>query len=168
MGTRIVSPGGQQLEIGRTSNSHCQPGGNGNDMQLLSGQTYEGRIYVGGSTGFFSPVKGAGDPVVGTSYAHSGATTYEQFNQRVTSLSGFYFGSCGNVSQMIIYQDTVHDTCTADGGDSGAPFYYRITGNNHTYIRGMHVGETLDHAFCYGHRWLAIKSVYVASIVTYP
>jgi hypothetical protein len=133
--------------IGTSGNRHCAS--DGNDVMLISGKSYSGKIWAGSAT---DAVAGAGDPAVGATYSYSGATTGVKANQYVESVLGQFWtwdgdtDWCGTgdpnpndgfwTSNLIRFSR--NNACDALPGDSGAPFYWPWPSNPPTVdIRGF-------------------------------
>ena len=131
------------------------------DMERISGSSYAGRIYSGGTNSSTSlPVHGAGDPVVGyTNYCHSGRTTGENCGHKVISTSAQVCTSSGCKSPVIAFQNGF----LPQGGDSGSPFYVGDSAGG-VHIRGMIIAG--DGTTEYAEKWSRISSNFAVSIVT--
>lgn len=132
--------------VGHTENKHCSQSPNNSDVQLIAGQSYGGKIYVGGLTGTGRLVTNAGSPQVGFQYRMSGATTYESPNLTVTSLNGSWWADiCGLtfwVLNLVVYRLGASTPCPGDDGDSGGPLY--LSSADHVGIRGMYVAKDIN------------------------
>ncbi len=144
------------------------PPSNNADVQLITGKNYDNTIYIGNKTGGPGIVSlGAGDPAVGATYAVSGAKTYEHTGIKVLSLTGQInndaCGVPGSLSTLIVYAYVQGNEsyCPTQGGDSGAPFYYRDNLTpTHVGIRGMHIGRsTATNSVCFAMRYNKIAGV---------
>jgi hypothetical protein len=130
------------------------------DVMLISGN-YDGRIYSGNFTGTPQSVKGAADPVVGsTSYCVSGWASTEHCSHHAVSLNGQLCSLAGCTPGLAVFQDG--STLTQDG-DSGGPWYNYPAGGGVT-IRGSHVGRIGGDM--YAERWLNTKAHWTLTIVT--
>lgn len=147
-------------------------GSTGKDMALLTGATYSPYIFLGGSnssTG--SRVMGAADPLEGTNvYRYSGKSTGENGPYTVVNSDwDAYFGpnECDPWSTHVsAFTRYVFGTpaCDAARGDSGAPFFFKTSGNN-VYIRGMVIGIT-PQVYCIAENWTRIKNTFNVVIKT--
>lgn len=129
------------------------------DMELFGGQSYSGRIYVGGVTSSSSKaVVGAGDPVAGvTGYCASGQTTGEQCNQTVQSTSAIVCTQTGCKWPVIEYTGG-----PSQPGDSGAPFYLPGA-SGQVFARGAVIAG--NGTTSYAEKWSRISSTFGVSIV---
>jgi hypothetical protein len=129
------------------------------DMELIGGQSYAGRVYVGGTTSSSSKaVAGAGDPVAGvTGYCASGQTTGEQCNQTVQSTSAIVCTQTGCKWPVIEYTGG-----PSQPGDSGAPFYLP-GGSGQVFARGAVIAGNGTQS--YAEKWSRISSTFGVSIV---
>lgn len=106
-------------------------GGGARDMELMSGQSYAGRVFTGGVTSSTSiPVISAGSAFVNSSYCHSGRTTGEQCGHILQSTTAQACTSTGCKSPVYSYTGGV----ISQGGDSGGTFYFK--NSQGAYIRG--------------------------------
>jgi hypothetical protein len=130
------------------------------DMELIGGQSYSPRVYVGGViTTASKAVAGAGDPVAGvTGYCASGQTTGEQCNQTVQSTSAIVCTQTGCKWPVISYTGG-----PAQPGDSGAPFYIPV-GSGQVFARGAVIAG--NGTTSYAEKWSRISSTLGVSIVT--
>lgn len=144
---------------GSTAQRDCA----GDDFMLITGKTYIGQIYVGlPNSSTISDVKGAGDAQAGGTYYWSGVTTGEN-STTVVSVTGSASWGCGQVSNILVFQNTERDICAADHGDSGAPIY--LKSGSTAYIRGM-VNAKIG-SYCYGETWAHVRIDLGVSIVTH-
>jgi hypothetical protein len=129
------------------------------DMELIGGQSYAGRIYVGGVTSSSSKaVVGSGDPVAGVSgYCASGQTTGEQCNQTVQSTDAIVCTQTGCKWPVIEYTGG-----PSQPGDSGAPFY-RPGATGQVFARGAVIAGNGTQS--YAEKWSRISSTFGVSIV---
>ncbi|GAA2601118.1 S1 family peptidase [Winogradskya consettensis] len=107
--------------------------GHAQDLELIGGSSYAGRIFTGGVTSSTSaPVVAAGTAYVGfTNYCHSGRTTGENCGHTATSITAQVCTQTGCKSPVIAFTGGV----MIQGGDSGSPFYvYDSAGG--AWIRG--------------------------------
>ena len=130
------------------------------DMELIGGQSYSPRIYVGGVTSSSSKaVVGAGDPVAGvTGYCASGQTTGEQCNQTVQSTSAIVCTQTGCKWPVIEYTGG-----PSQPGDSGAPFYLPGAAGQ-VFARGAVIAG--NGTTSYAEKWSRISSTFGVQIVT--
>ena len=130
------------------------------DMELIGGQSYSPRIYVGGVTSSSSKaVVGAGDPVAGvTGYCASGQTTGEQCNQTVQSTEAIVCTQTGCKWPVIAYTGG-----PSQPGDSGAPFYMPGAAGQ-VFARGAVIAG--DGTTSYAEKWSRISSTFGVSIAT--
>jgi hypothetical protein len=130
------------------------------DMELIGGQSYSPRVYVGGVTSSSSKaVAGAGDPVAGvTGYCASGQTTGEQCNQRVQSTEAIVCTQTGCKWPVISYTGG-----PSQPGDSGAPFYMPGS-SGQVFARGAVIAG--DGTTSFAEKWSRISSTLGVSIVT--
>jgi hypothetical protein len=129
------------------------------DMELIGGQSYAGRVYVGGTTSSSSKaVVGAGDPVAGvTGYCASGQTTGEQCNQTVQSTGAIVCTQTGCKWPVIEYTGG-----PSQPGDSGAPFYLPGA-SGQVFARGAVIAGNGTQS--YAEKWSRISSTFNVSIV---
>lgn len=129
------------------------------DMELIGGQSYSPRIYVGGITSSSSKaVAGAGDPVAGvTGYCASGQTTGELCNQTVQSTEAIVCTQTGCKWPVISYTGG-----PSQPGDSGAPFYMPGS-SGQVFARGGVIAG--DGTTSYAEKWSRISSTFGVSIV---
>lgn len=135
-------------------------GGGARDMELLAGQSYAGRIFVGGTTSTTSlPVVSAGSATVGfNAYCHSGRTTGEQCGHTATSVTAQVCTTTGCKSPVIAFTGGN----LSQGGDSGSPFYAKNASG--AYIRGHVIAGNSSTA--YAELWSKVASRYGVTIVT--
>jgi hypothetical protein len=148
--------------VGTVSNRALASLGNGPiDMELMSGQSYSGRIYTGGVTSSSSaPVVAAGTAYVGyTNYCHSGRTTGEQCGHTATSITAQVCTQTGCKSPVIAYTGGV----VQQGGDSGGAFYAKDS-NGGIWIRGHVIAG--NGTTGYVEPWTQVAAHYGVSIVT--
>jgi hypothetical protein len=131
------------------------------DMELMSGQSYAGRIYTGGVTSSSSaPVVAAGTAYVGyTNYCHSGRTTGEQCGHTANSITAQVCTQTGCKSPVIAYTGGVIQA----GGDSGGAFYAKDA-NGGVWIRGHVIAGNSTTG--YVEPWTQVTAHYGVSIVT--
>lgn len=131
-----------------------------NDMERISGSSYWGYIYTGGtdsSTG--QHVVGAGDAVVGYSnYCHSGRTTGENCGHKAISNFAQVCTSSGCKYPVTAFQGGF----LPQGGDSGSPFY--VKDSSSVWIRGMVIAG--DGTTSYAEKYSRIASFFGVSIAT--
>lgn len=129
------------------------------DMELVGGQSYAGRVYVGGITSSSSrAVVGAGDPVAGvTGYCASGQTTGEQCNQTVQSTDAIVCTQTGCKWPVIEYTGG-----PSQPGDSGAPLYLPGAAGQ-IFARGTVIAG--NGATSFAEKWSRISSTFGVSIV---
>ena len=130
------------------------------DMELIGGQSYSPRIYVGGVTSSSSKaVVGAGDPVAGvTGYCASGQTTGEQCSQTVQSTSAIVCTQTGCKWPVIEYTGG-----PSQPGDSGAPFYLPGAAGQ-VFARGAVIAG--NGTTSYAEKWSRISSTFGVQIAT--
>ena len=130
------------------------------DMELIGGQSYSPRVYVGGVTSSSSKaVAGAGDPVAGfVGYCASGQTTGEQCNQRVQSTEAIVCTQTGCKWPVISYTGG-----PSQPGDSGAPFYLPGA-SGQVFARGTVIAG--DGTTSFAEKWSRIASTFGVSIAT--
>ncbi|BCB75971.1 hypothetical protein GCM10022251_55530 [Phytohabitans flavus] len=134
--------------------------GHAQDMELIGGQGYWGRVFTGGVTSTTSgPVVAAGTAFVGyTDYCTSGRTTGENCGHTATSISGQVCTATGCKSPVIVYNGGT----LPQGGDSGGAFYAKDTSGN-IWIRGHHIAG--GGGTSYATPWLETQAAYGVSIV---
>lgn len=170
--TNVLTPPGTAL--GKTELKFCGTGasGGGNaDVQLIATKSYTYSIYIGNVNGTRADVREAGTPGVGSSYYYSGATTYENGQQKVLSIDGSYWANSGFCNQtfwvlnLIVWNRS--GVCDVRGGDSGAPFYTKYGGTPpQVGIRGMVTAHTTNNTTCYGMKYTRIRDLLGYSILT--
>lgn len=168
--TNVRTPDTNSL-VGRTEQKNCgpQPNYDNTDLQLIAGQSYSNRIYVGGQTGSAAIVESAGNPAIGNTYNISGAASYEHGNEKVTQLSGQWWASiCGStfwVLNLIVYSRST--SCDLVSGDSGGPIYFKWNTTPPTVsIRGINVAQDLTGPNCYAVKYTTIRDVLGYSVYT--
>jgi hypothetical protein len=131
------------------------------DVELIGGQSYSGRVYVGGTTSTASKaVVGASDPVPGvSSYCSSGQTSGEQCGITVQSTEAIAcVRTAGCFWPVIAYTGG-----PGQGGDSGGPVY--IPGSpGQVFARGTLFAG--DGTTTYAEKWTKISSAFGVSIAT--
>jgi hypothetical protein len=130
------------------------------DMELIGGQSYAGRIFVGGTTSSASKqVVGAGDPVPGfPGYCTSGQTSGERCGLTVQSTEAIVCTQTGCKWPVISYTGG-----PSQPGDSGAPMY--IPGaTGQVFARGTVIAG--DGTTSYAEKWSRIASHFGVSIVS--
>ena len=134
--------------------------GGSTDIELIGGQSYDGRVYTGGVTSSTSlPVVGAGDPSVGyADYCHSGRTTGENCGHTATSVTAQVCTSTGCKSPVISFTG---GTMIA-GGDSGGTFY--VKNSTSVWIRGNVIASGSGTG--YATPWSVVSSTLGVSVVT--
>lgn len=134
--------------------------GHAQDMELVGGQSYSGRVYNGGTTSTTSgPVVAAGTAFVGyTDYCTSGRTTGENCGHTATSISGQVCTQTGCKSPVIVYNGGT----LPQGGDSGGAFYAKDSAGN-VWIRGHHIAG--GGGTSYATPWVETQAAYGVSIV---
>jgi hypothetical protein len=148
-------------QVGTVSNRALASLGSGPvDMELLSGQSYAGRVFTGGVFSTTSiPVVAAGNAVVGYSnYCHSGRTTGEQCGHTATSVTAQVCTQTGCKSPVIAYTGGT----IQQGGDSGGSFYAKDASG--AWIRGHVIASSSTVG--YVEKWDKVASRYGVSIVT--
>ncbi|WP_326553783.1 hypothetical protein [Micromonospora sp. NBC_01813] len=135
--------------------------GHAQDMELVGGRSYSGRIFTGGVTSTSSaPVVAAGTAYVGfADYCHSGRTTGEHCGHTATSITGQVCTSTGCKSPVIVFTGGTQPA----GGDSGSPFYVKDTSGG-VWIRGNIIAG--NGVTSYAERWIDVQAAYGVSIVT--
>ena len=131
------------------------------DLELIGGQSYSPRIYVGGTTSSSSKaVVGASDPVPGvSSYCSSGQTSGEQCGITVQSTEAI---ACVRASGCF-WPVIAYTGGPGRPGDSGAPVY--IPGSpGQVFARGTLFAG--DGTTTYAEKWSKISSAFGVSIVT--
>jgi hypothetical protein len=131
------------------------------DMELMSGQTYAGRVYTGGVVSTTSrPVVAAGAAFQGYgNYCHSGRTTGENCGHTATDVNAQVCTQSGCKSPVIAFTGGT----MIQPGDSGGAFY-AIDSSGGAWIRG-HVIAT-DGTTGWAQPWTTVASQYGVSIVT--
>ncbi|MFY1695879.1 hypothetical protein [Solwaraspora sp. WMMA2101] len=135
--------------------------GHAQDMELVGGRSYSGRIFTGGVTSTSSaPVVAAGTAYVGfTDYCHSGRTTGEHCGHTATSITGQVCTSTGCKSPVIVFTGGTQPA----GGDSGSPFYVKDSSGG-AWIRGNVIAG--NGVTSYAERYIDVAAAYGVSIVT--
>lgn len=135
--------------------------GHPQDMELIGGRSYAGRIFTGGVVSTSSaPVVAAGTAYVGfTDYCHSGRTTGEHCGHTATSITGQVCTTTGCKSPVIVFTGGTQPA----GGDSGSPFYVKDSSGG-AWIRGHVIAG--NGVTSYAERWLDVQAAYGVSIVT--
>jgi hypothetical protein len=160
-GVTVLTESGLHTE-GVVTNRRLASLGNGPiDMELLSGQSYWGRVFTGGVTSSTSaPVVAAGAAFVGyTNYCHSGRTTGEQCGHTANSTTAQVCTQTGCKSPVIAYTGGL----VQQGGDSGGAFYAKDS-NGGIWIRGHVIAGNSTTG--YVEPWTQVASTYGVSIVT--
>ena len=134
--------------------------GHAMDVELLSGQSYAGRIFTGGITSTTSiPVVAAGAATAGyTNYCHSGRTTGQFCGHTATSVNGQVCTQSGCKSPVIVWSGGT----IIQPGDSGGTFY--STDGTSAWIRGNTIASGGGTA--YTQPWTVIAPHLGLSIVT--
>lgn len=134
--------------------------GHAQDMELIGGRSYWGRIFTGGVTSSTSqPVVGAGDAVVGyADYCHSGRTTGENCGHTALDNNAQVCTQTGCKQPVTSFNGGVQST----NGDSGSPFYVKDATN--VWIRGHILAG--NGVTSYAEPWSQVSSAYGVSIVT--
>lgn len=135
--------------------------GHAQDMELVGGRSYSGRIFTGGVTSTSSArVVAAGTAYVGfTDYCHSGRTTGEHCGHTATSITGQVCTSTGCKSPVIVFTGGTQPA----GGDSGSPFYVKDSSGG-AWIRGNVIAG--NGVTSYAERYIDVAAAYGVSIVT--
>jgi hypothetical protein len=135
--------------------------GHAMDMELLSGQTYAGRVYTGGVVSTTSRgVAAAGAASAGYSnYCHSGRTTGENCGHTATSTNAQVCTSSGCKSPVIAFTGGT----MIQGGDSGGAFY-AVDSAGKAWIRGNVIAT--NGTTGWAQPWTTVASQYGVSIVT--
>jgi len=130
------------------------------DMELMSGQSYAGRIFTGGVTSSTSiPVVSAGSAVAGfNNYCHSGRTTGEQCGHTAQSTNAQVCTQTGCKSPVISYTGGV----VQQGGDSGGTFYAKDSRG--AFIRGHVIAGNSTTGYI--EPWTVLQPTYGVSVVT--
>lgn len=130
------------------------------DVELLSGQSYAGRIFTGGLTSTTSiPVVAAGAATAGyTNYCHSGRTTGQSCGHTASSINGQVCTSSGCKSPVIVWSGGN----VIQPGDSGGTFY--STDGTSAWIRGNTIASGGGTA--YTEPWTTIAPALGLTIVT--
>jgi hypothetical protein len=131
------------------------------DMELMSGQSYAGRVYTGGVFSTTSrPVVAAGAASAGyTNYCHSGRTTGENCGHTATSTNAQVCTASGCKSPVISFTGGT----MIQGGDSGGAFY-ALDGSGGAWIRGNVIAT--DGTTGWAQPFTTVASQYGVSIVT--
>jgi hypothetical protein len=131
------------------------------DMELLSGQSYAGRVYSGGVVSTTSrPVAAAGSAVVGfNNYCHSGRTTGENCGHTATSINAQVCTATGCKSPVIAFTGGT----MIQGGDSGGAFY-ALDSLGRAWIRGNVIAS--NGTTGWAQPWTTVASQNGVSIVT--
>jgi hypothetical protein len=173
-GEVATTPNGAIVGTADPANRRCgaAPVGTNSDLQLLTGKSYDNKIYVGGMYGTVAEVIEAGDPAVGSTYKFSGAVSFEKTGQQVLSLNGQWWAAagaswCGTtfwVLNQVVF--TRAGVCDVQSGDSGGPFYATQASNPviDVRIRGMVVAKTGGE--CYAMKYSKIHTLLGWSIYT--
>ena len=133
------------------------------DMELIGGQSYANRIYLGGVNSTTSArVASAADPVVGfNNYCHSGRTTGTHCGHTVTSVSATVCTASGCKSPVIAFTGGV----MIQPGDSGGSFFVNSSGTStDKHIRGHVIAS--GGGTGYAEKWSRVQARYGVSIVT--
>lgn len=159
-GTTVRTESGARVVGVVTGRALASLGSGPVDMELLRGQSYAGRIFVGGTTSSSSlPVVSAGSATVGYSaYCHSGRTTGEHCGHTATSVTAQVCTGTGCKSPVIAFTGGV----LPQGGDSGSPFYAK--NSTGAYIRGHVIA--VGSSTAYAELWSKVASRYGVTIVT--
>jgi hypothetical protein len=133
--------------------------GHAQDMELVGGQSYAGRIFTGGVTSTTSiPVVAAGTAYVGyTDYCHSGRTTGENCGHTANSINAQVCTSSGCKSPVIAFTGGN----MIQGGDSGGTFYAKDASG--AWIRGNVIAT--DGTTGWAEPWTTISPALGVSIV---
>ena len=136
-------------------------GGGPNDMELLYGESYAGRVFTGGITSSTSrPIVAAGSASAGyTNYCHSGRTTGERCGHTATSVTAQVCTATGCKFPVIMYTGGV----VQQGGDSGGAFY-ALDSNGGAWIRGHVIAGNATTGYVETYNKVAAR--YGVSIVT--
>ena len=134
--------------------------GHAMDVELLSGQSYAGRIFTGGITSTTSiPVVAAGAASAGyTNYCHSGRTTGQSCGHTATSTNGQVCTQTGCKSPVIVFTGGN----MIQPGDSGGTFYAADASG--AWIRGNTIAS--GGGTGYAEPWTTIAPALGLSIVT--
>jgi hypothetical protein len=135
--------------------------GHAMDVELLSGQSYAGRIYTGGVTSTTSArVVAAGAASAGyNNYCHSGRTTGQSCGHTANSTNGQVCTATGCKSPVIVFTGGN----MIQGGDSGGTFYAADSSGG-VWIRGNTIAS--GGGTGYAQPWTVIASHFGLSIVT--
>jgi hypothetical protein len=129
-----------------------------NDALLIGGETFAGRVYMGGEAGVPFAVSSAGDPALNFGYCFSGTTQNETCGHVVTDLSEQICFPDGCTNNLVIFTND----CAL--GDSGGPIV--IKGDTTVIIRGHIVGFNAGLNESYGHKWSTVRDLFGLTIVT--
>jgi hypothetical protein len=160
-GTAVTTESGARAAYGTVSDRRLPtltPGAI--DAELISGQTYAGRIFTGGLTSFASiPVVAAGAATAGyTNYCHSGRSTGQSCGHTANSINGQSCTSTGCKSPLIVWSGGQ----LMQPGDSGGTFY--STDGTSAWIRGTTIES--GGGFAYSEPWTTIAPALGLTIVT--
>jgi hypothetical protein len=123
------------------------------DMEMYSGKTYAGKIYVGNTIGVVMSVGSpAGNSVPGTIYCTSGAQSAEICNRVsiANNVTQCWSDGCTNDLTSFTHGDSLIP------GDSGGPFY--IKDSTLAYPRGIIIGFVGSTG--YAQEWSIIHSTF--------
>jgi hypothetical protein len=131
------------------------------DMELLGGQSYSGRVYTGGVVSTTSrPVTAAGAAVAGyNAYCHSGRTTGENCGHTASATNAQVCTGTGCKSPVIAFSGGN----MIQPGDSGGAFY-AIDSAGKAWIRGNVIAT--DGITGWATPFTSVASQYGVSIVT--
>ena len=134
--------------------------GHPQDMELIGGRPYAGRVFTGGVVSTSSvPIVSAGAAVVGfNNYCHSGRTTGEQCGHTATSVTAQVCTATGCKAPVIAYTGGL----IQQGGDSGGSFYVKDASG--AWIRGHVIASGPSTG--YVTPWTVVSAQYGVSIVT--
>ncbi|GAA4444634.1 hypothetical protein [Phytohabitans houttuyneae] len=134
--------------------------GHAQDMELIGGQGYWGRVFTGGvDSSTSAPVVAAGTAFEGfNNYCTSGRTTGENCGHTATDIDGQVCTQTGCKSPVIVYNGGI----LPQGGDSGGAFYVKDSSGN-IWIRGHHIAG--GGGTSYATPWLETQAAYGVSIV---
>jgi hypothetical protein len=161
-GVSVLTESGART-YGTVSNRHLPTvTGDAKDVELMSGQSYAGRIFTGGITSTSSSrIYGAGDAVRGfANYCHSGRTTGEQCGHTATSTNAQVCTASGCKSPVIAFTGGT----MIQGGDSGGTFYVYSVDRTGIYVRGHVIAS--GGSTGYAEPWSGVSSTLGVSVVT--
>lgn len=159
-GANVVTESGANT-YGNVSDRRLPPvSGDAADMELIGGQSYDGRVFTGDVNSSTSiPVASAGQASVGfNNYCHSGRTTGEQCGHTATSVTAQVCTSTGCKSPVIAYTGGT----VQQGGDSGGAFY--VKNDSGAHIRGHVIAGNSTTGYI--EPWTVVTAMLGVAIVT--